>query len=309
LYKPENISRMLIKNLKKFGNPIGINNQEINTWWEGLNIKRKGGKLLFTGMMYQLTPYIVKITERLYSFENTPLESLTSSNLMPGSVVKILSKPDKADLQRFNEILVNIYSILSKSDIEFYYHPKLDFYSGILLYDMGLDNTFEEHARKVAEELEKDGVREIVTVDPHTTYALKKLYPEYTGAEFEVFSYLELVNVSKAKAKGCVTLHDPCYYARYLDIHDQPRDLLRSSGIECIDVRNSGKVTYCCGAPVESLSPKLSKEIAKIRFSELKEVGCEIVTFCPLCLANLKSFGDIKDIAEVLGGADDRTIY
>jgi Fe-S oxidoreductase len=308
LYRPESISRILIKNLKKFGNPVGISNQEINSWWRGFDIKRRGNKLLFTGMMYQLSPYIAKITERLYRLENTPLETLASYS-MPSSLTKLFSKPDRADLKRFNEILTNICSILLKSDVEFYYDPKLDFYSGILLYDVGLDDAFKEHAKKVAEELEKCGVRELVTVDPHTTYALKKLYPEFAGVEFEVFSYLELVDVSGAKVKRCIALHDPCYYARYLDFHDRPRELLRSAGIEVVDVRNSGKMTYCCGAPIEGLSPKLSKEIAKIRFAELKETGCEIVTMCPLCLANLKFFGDVKDIAEVLGGADDRAIY
>lgn len=137
-------------------------------------------------------------------------------------------------------------------------------------------------------------------MDPHTTYALKELYPKYTGVEFDVLSYIEVISTSKVK-NTCVTLHDPCYYARYLDIYDQPRDLLKSAGVEYMDVRNSKKMTGCCGAPVESLSPKLSKEIAKLRYCELKKTECEIVTLCPLCLSNLKSFGNIVDIAEVLG--------
>ena len=304
MYKPGMVSKILVKNMKKFKNPIGVNNWELNSWWRVLNVKKSGRRLLFTGMMYQLAPYIAAITDKLYSFENTFFESLISTVSFVPSLTKVFFKPIEADLQRFNRILLNIYSILLKS-VEFCYNPKIDFYSGILLYDLGLDDIFERHARNVVETLEKNGVKEIITIDPHTTYALKELYPEYVGVEYEVFNYLEIARAG-FKDEGCVTLHDPCYYARYLDIYDQPREILSSAGFECMDVRNSKKMTYCCGAPIESLSPKLAKEIAKIRFSELKETGCKIVTLCPLCLVSLKSFGNVYDIAEVLGEFNDK---
>jgi len=296
LYKPEKISEILLKNLKEFGNPLGVPIQQINTWWKNLNLG-KGSKLLFTGMIYQLAPYIAKITELLRIFEDTPFENVL--HILPNTATRIISIPNKNDVQRYNGILLKIYSLLSKSDVGFYYDPALDSYTGIILHELGCDCEFQEHAKKVVERLEKSGVREIVTVDPHTTYALKKLYPQYTGVELEVFSYIELISASKVENE-CITLQDPCYYARYLSIYDQPRDLLRFAGIESVDVKNSKKITGCCGAPVESLSPKLSGEIAKLRYFELKETGCEIVTLCPLCLSNLSSFGDVKDIAEVL---------
>ena len=296
LLKPNEISKVMIKNLKKFGNPIGLKNDEINNWWSGLKV-RKHRRILFTGMMYQLAPYIIDIAERLYKIENSILENFF--HVLAHLPAKVFIKPNPQDVSRFNTILVNIYRMLSKSGVEFGYSPELDFYSGILLYDLGLDDVFEEHARKVSKKLVDAGVREVITVDPHTTYALSELYPEYTEIEFKVKSYLELV---RGKTRENVTIHDPCYYARYLDFYDQPRDLLRSAGAECVEVRNSKKMTYCCGAPIESITPKLSYEIAKIRYSELSETGCKIVTMCPLCLARLKTFGEVFDISEVLGG-------
>ncbi len=299
LLKPDVISKVMIKNLKKCGNPIGLKNYEINKWWDGLKVG-KHCRILFTGMMYQLAPYIIEIAERLYRIENSFLENFFHVLVhLPPSLTKVFIKPKSQDVSRFNTILVNIYRMLSKSGVDFGYNPKLDFYSGILLYDLGLDDVFEEHARKVSKKLVDAGVKEVITVDPHTTYALSELYPEYTGVEFKVKSYLELV---RGKTRENVTIHDPCYYARYLDFYDQPRDLLRSAGAECVEVRNSKKMTYCCGAPIESITPKLSYEIAKIRYSELSETGCKIVTMCPLCLARLKTFGEVYDISEVLSG-------
>ena len=57
----------------------------------------------------------------------------------------------------------------------------MDRYSGILLYDLGDQRGFVRHARWLADRLQKAGVTKLITVDPHTTYALKELFPKYTG--------------------------------------------------------------------------------------------------------------------------------
>ena len=82
--------------------------------------------------------------------------------------------------------------------MDFFYRPDMDFYSGILLYDLGDQEGFEEHARFVAKTLKLHGVDKIITVDPHTTYALKELYPKYTGVSFEVQPYFTLLRPDEA---------------------------------------------------------------------------------------------------------------
>ncbi len=295
---PSTLSKVIIKNLKNCGNPIGLKNDKINRWWSGIKTARHY-RILFTGMMYQLTPYAAEIADKLRKIENSTLEKALL-RILPYIPAKLILRGKSQDLSRFDGILVKIHQLISKSGVEFGYVPDLDAYSGVLLYDLGMDDAFEDYAREVSKKLTDAGVREIITVDPHTTYALIKLYPEYTGFEFEVKTYLELVRCDKIR--GSFTIHDPCYYARHLDFYDQPRDLLRSAGAECVDVRNSKRMTYCCGAPIESITPKLSYEIAKIRYLELRETGCKIVTMCPLCLARLKTFGEVFDISEILGG-------
>ncbi len=288
MLKPHLISKFLIKNIRKHGNPIGV---PVNTWFHGLKVE-KHRRILVTGLMYQIAPYISKITDLTAKIEGSAKESILS--LATRLPTYLIVKPEKEDVKRFNKILVNIYLLLKNSGVDFGYDPNLDFYSGILLHDLGLDEEFEKYVTSISDKLRSEGIREIITVDPHTTYALSKLYPE----EFKVKSYLELIDVRGLKGK--VTIHDPCYYARYLDFYERPREVLRKAGIECSEVRNSKKMTYCCGAPIESVSPKLSLEIAKIRYSELR--GERIVTMCPLCLARLKKFGEVYDIAEILSG-------
>ena len=148
--------------------------------------------------------------------------------------------------------------------MDFFYHPEMDFYSGILLYDLGDQEGFAAHARFVARTLKLHGVKKIITVDPHTTYALKELYPKYTGETFEVQPYFSLLRLSKAgggNGLGPVTIHDPCFYGRYLKLSEGPRQVLSSLGLEYVEVRNCGEFTSCCGGPAESVSPALNREI------------------------------------------------
>ena len=100
-----------------------------------------------------------------------------------------------------------------------------------MLYDLGDQEGFIQHAEFVAAKLKRTGVKQLITVDPHTTYALKVLYPKYTGQSFDVKTYFELVNFNTKNGDRRVTLHDPCFYGRYLELSDVPTKVLANLGI------------------------------------------------------------------------------
>ncbi|AIY90593.1 (Fe-S)-binding protein [Geoglobus acetivorans] len=301
MIRPKYVIEFLSENMRKTGNPLGIGNEKINTWWKEADIKNEGEWFFFTGMLYQLTPYIETVTGYLEKIENSGLQTLLVLSRyvpIPFSILGMITPKDSRN--EADRILRSIHSLLVKSGIDVYYLPELDFYSGILLYDFGDDDGFREHARFVAEKLSEAGVEKIVTPDPHTTYALRKLYPEYTGKRFEVKSYIELIYGLKGRNREEFVIHDPCYYGRYLEISDRIREVLDSAGIGYRDVEYSKRMTNCCGGPIEALSPKISKEIAKLRLEELGNSG--IITFCPICLANLRrAGGNAVDFALVVG--------
>ncbi len=298
------------QNIESTGNPLGLSSLQINTWWKkwdggklslignNRNIKNIKDTMLFTGLLYQLTPYIDRLVDYLYKLENTFLEKVTM--FIPSSYLRFL-RPHK-EVEYFNGIVRKI-ATLTKHAVDFQYNPDLDFYSGILLYDMGDDEGFAKHASFVARKLREKGIRKLITIDPHTTYALKELYPEYANTEFEVRSYIEVLDFDEKKENTLtLTLHDPCYYGRYLEISNEPRRVLESLGIECKDIRNSRKFTSCCGGPVESISPRLTKEVAESRYAELSKTGCEIAVMCPICLGNLRRVGEVRDVSEIIWG-------
>jgi Fe-S oxidoreductase len=313
MYHPGDIIDLIAANVRKTRNPFGLPAATMNTWWRDVPgfTRRSGDALLFTGLMYQAIPYIEATTRYLERFEGTRwadyLKFARFSRYLPAFLVgrALTSLTAKAERRKFNGILQSVCGLLSKSGVGFFYHPEMDFYSGILLYDLGDQQGFEEHARFVARNLKLHGVEKIITVDPHTTYALTELYPKYTGLSFEVQPYFALLR-PKAAGGGNgippVALHDPCFYGRYLKLSDGPRRLLSDLGLKYVEVRNSGEFTSCCGGPAESVSPALNREILGRRAAELKESGAPVVTFCPICLANLLKAGlPVEDLASLLG--------
>lgn len=301
MYEPSAILDILAQNVRRTRSPFGLPAGLANTWWKDAAVDSTGEALLFTGLMYQYAPYIKTTTRILERFEDTRWAGAVGLSrhvptALSGLGLSLLTP--QADKDRASRHLRDILDILKASGVAVAYRPELDDYSGILLYDLGSQKEFERHARLVTAKLRQAGVRRLVTVDPHTTYALKVLYPRYAGADFEVRTYFELIPPADGPAEGVpnegptrVTLHDPCFYGRYLEMSDVPRRVLEGLGVTCVNIQNSGSYTNCCGGPAESLSPKLSDEVMGRRLEELAAPGAQIVAMCPICLGNLERAG------------------
>ncbi len=310
MYNPQHIIDLIATNIRKTGNPFGVPAASLNTWWKGLprQTQREGDVLLFTGLMYQSIPYIENTTRYLERFEGTRWASLLKfsryTRYLPGFLVRLAFSglTSRAERRKYNDILHSIYRILDKARVDFFYRPELDNYSGILLYDLGDQQGFIQHARAVARNLELHGIKKLITVDPHTTYALKVLYPQYADATFEVKTYFELIDFKADNGHPSVAVHDPCFYGRYLELSEVPLKVLDNLGISRVEVRRSNNFTHCCGGPAESVSPALNREILGHRVEELKATGAPVVTMCPICLANLTKAGvEVEDLASLVG--------
>ena len=292
------IVAMIKENMEKRGLPLPVDRGVVYEWSRGLGVPSSGEYLLYTGGLYQLLPYIEGLVNQLERVEKSSVGGfalrLAKKVMKVVDVSKLVSKPDREAKKYSESVLRSIVRLLSAAGISFYYDPELDGYSGALLYDMGLLKSFRRHARGVYEALRARGVKKVVTIDPHTTHMLRSVYPEVVeGYDLEVYSYLELLakRVDSLRFRGggagAVVIHDPCLYARFENVLDEPRLLLSRAGYEVREPRRSRRLTYCCGGPVESLAPALAKKIAANRVEELREYADTIVTLCPICYANL----------------------
>lgn len=308
------IIRMLADNVSKTGFPVSVPLEAIYSWAKPLNIPRGKPTAIYTGALYQLIPYINSLVKRLEELEKSSAGgvALRLARVVSGviDISRLVARPERSEVEWAEGVLTSIAKLLSKAGLDYGYVYEKDLYSGVLLYDLGLDDVFAAHAAKVYKGLKEEGVKNVITVDPHTTYILSKVYPKFVdGFDLEVNSYLEVlaekgVTFASGTSKDSWVIHDPCFYARHMNIIDPPRRLLERAGYSVVEPKRTRRLTYCCGGPLESVSPTLSKRIAETRMKELAGYSNKIVTLCPICYANLSRVKPggvvISDIATLL---------
>lgn len=294
----KDVIRWITHNWKKSTDPLGVDQKDLIDWARKSQIKGKGEAYLYTGGLYQMIPHINAYTTLLKKFETNPIGSaaLKLAIVFNGKDVglsKVFVNPPTKSKERYYQIIANVFNLVQRSGIDLAYLYEKDLYNGILFYNMGLDAIFEQHARLVAKTFKDNEVKKVITIDPHTTMALKELYPKFIeGWNVEVKHYLEVIDERKSIEKGKLsnrrfTIHDPCLLARRLRLHKRLRELLDFAGADVVEPERSGLLTYCCGGPIENLAPGISSEVSTKRGTELKSYCDMVLVACPICLANL----------------------
>jgi len=304
---------ILSDNLRKRGSVLPLSKAASTRWAKGLDLPRGGETVIYTGHMYQLIPAIEAMSKQMAYFENSPITRFFGLGRFMNRFVNLsffMSLLASGKQRRdYDQMLVSIVRLLHKAGITFGYLYGDEMYSGTLIYDEGLDEIFAPHAKRVYEAFQRNGVKRIITVDPHTTHMMRHVYPKFIeNYDIEVVNYMELLaekDLPQIKADGEErVIHDSCVYARYEEMIDPPRQLLSRAGLTIREPELCGKATHCCGGPIEALFPSEAHRIAGNRVEQLREAGDRIVTMCPICLVNLRKAAgdtaDIDDIASVL---------
>jgi Fe-S oxidoreductase len=176
--------------------------------------------------------------------------------------------------------------------------------------------------------LERSNPDYIVTGCPTCLEAIKISYPDLLADEpvwagrakaiaekswdFSKFAAdrLHLV-VGEAASTGNiaekVTYHDPCHLCRGFEIRQEPRDLIKSSGLELVEMENPDT---CCGFAGSYCAdfPGISGRILENKLADIAQTGAsKVITSCPGCLMHIrgglakqKSNVKVQHVAEVL---------
>jgi Fe-S oxidoreductase len=303
---------ILADNLRLRQSVLPLSTKVATKWTEGLGLRRGGETVLYTGMMYQLIPYIEGLVKAEQLLGDSWLAKLTGFGRRVNRVVNIsafMARPSAAERARYSQVPINVVHLLRIAGVEFGALYEDDLYSGALAYDLGADEVVAAHARRVHAVFKKHNVKTVITIDPHTTTMLRSVYPKILqGYDVEVRSYLEVLAekglTPSATLSGDVAFHDSCVFARYEGIVDEPRELLAATGVTIRDPENAGRQTWCCGGPIESLYPAKAAANAEKRVAQLRAAAPDAVTMCPMCFVNLsQAAGDtmrFRDISSYL---------
>ncbi len=184
---------------------------------------------------------------------------------------------------------------------------------------LGNEYLYQTLALGNVEVLNSYGVKRIVTQCPHCFNTLKNEYPQL-GGDFEVLHHTqllsELIEAGRlelgASERKKVTYHDACYLGRYNGIYELPRQLLRTAGLDLVEMPRRKTKAFCCGGGGGRmwLEEDEGERINNIRTDEVLGVSPDIAAVaCPYCLTMLKDGVDareagdrvrVMDIAEIL---------
>ncbi|MEW6515602.1 MAG: (Fe-S)-binding protein [candidate division FCPU426 bacterium] len=309
---------ILADNLRLRGSVMPLSGRRLTAWARGLHLPRGGDTVIYTGHMYQMMPALGSLEAGLALAAKLSLTRLMGLGRWVNRLVDLstfMTWPSGREQREYDGRLRRIAKRLLAAKVTFGYLYEKELYTGALLYDLGAEEVFRSHAQKVWHLLKAQGVKRVITVDPHTMDMLREVYPRYCpDYRMEVVSYLEVLSQAEAPAapnagkmaKECVALHDSCLYARVLDVVEPPRRLLAQDRRPEAEHAQSRAATHCCGGPLESLFPDKAETVARTRFAQLEQTGCKsVAAMCPICLHNLRKAAagkgiEVRDFSEVL---------
>lgn len=218
---------------------------------------------------------------------------------------------------RSRKVATAFVSLLKEAGVNFAIIGNAEKCCGDSARRLGNEYVYYLLASENIETLNSYGVKKIVTQCPHCMHALSVDYPQM-GGNYEIIHHsqllADLVSQGKLHPSKCdfdtVTYHDSCYLGRYHDIFEQPRDVLKSTGAQIVEMNRNHSRSFCCGAGGGHmwLEEKEGSRINNMRAQQALDTKAEaLVTACPFCLTMLSdgiAAQDkqilVKDMAEIL---------
>ena len=205
--------------------------------------------------------------------------------------------------------------ILKKANVSFAILGKEELCNGDTARRLGNEYLFQTMAASLIEVLDRYGVKKILTNCPHCFNTLKNEYPQL-GGKYEVTHAAELIE--KLLREGRITLegeppqrityHDSCYYGRYNQIYDVPREVLgRIQGAQLQEINPHRHEGMCCGAGGGWMwmeEPR-DKRVNYLRVQQALETHAEtIAVSCPYCMIMMEDGLKAKGMDEKVKAMD-----
>lgn len=289
-------------------------------WAEDLGLPRNSDTVLFASCMDSSMAYGELLVDMLETFgwaENT-LMSL-SSRIQSLGVTKFLDALLEGKHRFYRNSLANTAKLLKMLNVDFSYMGNDEPCCGAALHTYGLLDEFAEHAKRVYKILKERGVKRLIVHNPICGGVLKDEYPSYVdGWDIEVKHVTEVLAEAignngidlRFPEPAKVVFHDPCYLARFMNVVDEPRAVLKAiENLELIEPPNNRRETKCCGGGgVELIYRDVATRASVNRVSELNVGNPDIISSCcPVCalmikkgIKNLKLKAKYMDIVDIV---------
>ena len=296
----------LADNIVSKPNILGVSKELSARWAKDLNLPKWSETIFFAGCGYQFSGQLEVLMSMMRKMDKSVIGTELPMRFarfqkkvgfdFPGTFSRVLAKGGNSEAQPLKAAI----KVLHNLGVQPGYLADDEPCCGAPLYHAGLHKEFAQNARQSYQKLKSFGVKRVIGMVPSCTHAIHTLFPIYLeGYDLEVKHFLGVVceNISSCELqfprKVKVTYHDPCQLARYLNLIEEPRQILRAiKGIELVEPEwTIREFATCCGGGggFEAVFPELSQVLAINRTRELLETGAEIiVTHCPGCIMQFK---------------------
>ncbi len=227
--------------------------------------------------------------------------------------------------ERSKKVSLSLVKILKEAGIKFGILGLEENCCGDQARRLGNEYLFQMLALQNIETIMNYGVKKILVTCPHGYNTFKNEYPalaKQAGIEdwnIEVVHHSqfisELIRDGKLKLKnssaGSVVFHDPCYLGRHNQVFNEPRDVIRRSGAQLKEMKDSHDHSFCCGAGGGLMwtEETIGTRVNHTRTEHALASGAETVcTSCPFCMTMLtdgitdkgkQEDVNVRDIAEI----------
>ncbi len=210
--------------------------------------------------------------------------------------------------------------IMNKAGVDFGVLGTEESSSGDAAKRAGNEFLFQMQAFTNIEIMNGYNIKNIVTTCPHAYNTLKNEYKglggNYTVAHHTEF-ILKLIADGRLIITGDlrgkkITYHDPCYLGRANNIYNQPREVIKSLGVDIVEMKRSKRKSFCCGAGGAQMFKEPENGTQDININRTEEaLGLQpdiIATGCPFCNTMMtdgvksvnEGAAEVLDIAELI---------
>ena len=269
----------------------------------------------FRGMERSVNPWNVPPTERLKWADGLKVPTI-EQNPSPEILWWVGCAPaTDARAQKTARALVQI---LQAANVNFAVLGQREQCTGDSARRAGNEFLFNELATANVEMLNTVASKRILTTCPHCMHTLEKEYPQF-GGNYDVVHHTEfieeLIKTGRLKVKSGataqITFHDPCYLGRQNGVVVEPRNVLNSIDAELVEMANSRKQSFCCGAGGAQMWKEEEHGTSRVsaeRIRQAKDVGAQTLAVgCPFCMIMLSDAAkseapelQLMDVAEIV---------
>jgi Fe-S oxidoreductase len=173
---------------------------------------------------------------------------------------------------------------------------------------LGNEYLYQAMAGACIETLNGYKVRKVIVNCPHCFNTIKNEFPQF-GGRYEVIHAAELVRGLIAEGRlqikpefGKDTVyHDSCYYGRFNEVYDEPREVLAKTGAKVTEMHRHKQFGMCCGAGGGRMwiEEDPDKRVNLLRTAQALEKNPEVIAVsCPFCMTMLSDGIKAKDLEE-----------